>query len=85
VRRGYARRLRETPGIVVTTDDTVRASLAISGFDPPASPAIDDAFLMLRGDSPKGPRIVLTPQGEVEIPGDPRYSGWKLPNGHALG
>jgi len=81
-RRGYARRLRETPGIVVTTDDTVRASLQIGHFDPPHSPIIEDAFERLRGNAAKADaRIILTPQGEVEIPGDSAYSGWKLPDG----
>jgi hypothetical protein len=84
-RRGYARRLRETPGIVVTTDDTVRASLSIGHFEAPSSAAIEDAFLRLRGDSSKADsRIILTSQGEVEIPGDSAYSGKRLPDGWAL-
>lgn len=84
-RKGYARRLRETPGIVVTTDDTVKASLQISALEAPKSAAIDDAFDRLRGDSKRADsRIVITAQGEVEIPGDSAYSGWKLPDGWAL-
>jgi hypothetical protein len=47
-RRGFARRLRETPGIVATTDSTLGASLQLSEREPPTSPAIEHAFKLLR-------------------------------------
>lgn len=71
-RRGYQRRLRETPGIVATTDDTVRASLQIDALEAPKSAAIDDAFTRLRGDTRK------------HREGGPNsgYNGWQLPDGY---
>lgn len=47
-RRGFARRLRETPGIVATTDSALGASLQLSAREPPPSPAIERAFELLR-------------------------------------
>ena len=71
-RRGFQRRLRETPGIVATTDDTVRASLVIDALDAPRSAAIEDAFTRLRGDTRK------------HREGGPNsgYNGWQLPDGY---
>jgi hypothetical protein len=49
-RQAYGRRLRQTPGVVATVDDPVRASLLISSFGEPGiqSPIIDAAFQALR-------------------------------------
>lgn len=48
-RRGFQRRLRETAGVVATTDDPVKASLRISGLEQVESSAVDAAFELLRG------------------------------------
>jgi len=83
VRVGFGRRMFETPGIVGTNDDNVKASLQISAWEPvpgrtyAPSAAIDDAFAMLRGDSARC-TVVYGANG-AEITGDPRYMGWKLP------
>lgn len=87
VRVGYSRRLLETPGVVGTTDDAVKASLQIDQWIPPTSPAIDDAFAMLRGDHARCQLNWDTEslaRGEPAYTGDPRYRGWRLPNGFEL-
>lgn len=81
-RKGYGRRLFETPGVVGTTDDGVKASLQIGAHDAPASAAIDDAFAMLRGDRERCQvnwDLESIARGEPAHTGDIRYSGWKLP------
>jgi hypothetical protein len=48
-RRGFQRRLVETPGVVATTDGhSCEASIRIEPFEPPPSRAIDQAFETLR-------------------------------------
>ncbi len=71
-RRGWQRRLRETPGIVATTEGHLGSSLLVSGIEHSPSPAIDDAFEMLRGNPAK------------RDAGDLRYAGWQLPDGWQL-
>lgn len=84
-RVGFGRRMFETPGIVGTNDDNVKASLQISAWEPaglggrtyPESAAIDDAFAMLRGDEARC-TVVYGNEG-AEVTGDPKYMGGKLP------
>jgi hypothetical protein len=86
-RKGYGRRLFETPGVVGTTDDGVKASLLITAHEAPPSPAIEDAFAMLRGDKARCEvnwDLAAIARGEPAFVGDVRYSGWKLPNGFQL-
>jgi hypothetical protein len=47
-RRGFQRRLTETPGVVATTDAPLGASLQINELPEVPSPAIDEAFRTLR-------------------------------------
>lgn len=86
-RQGFARRLHETPGIVGTQDDGVRASLQITPHYAPASAAIDDAFAMLRGDKTRCQvnwDFESLAKGDPKYIGDPRYAGWRLPDGFEL-
>jgi hypothetical protein len=87
VRIGYSRRLLETPGVVGTTDDGVKASLQIDQWIPPKSDAIDDAFARLRGDEKRCSMqwdAMALASGKPTVIGDPAYSGKKLPNGYEL-
>lgn len=86
-RRGYARRIDETPGVVGTNDTGVKASLSISEYTPPKSAAIDEAFAMLRGDKSRCQAnwdVESLRNGEPTVLGDARYRGWRLPNGWEL-
>lgn len=78
VRLGLARRFLETPGIIGTTDDGVKASLEIYQWTPTRSEAIDDAFARLRGDATKC-RLTWDAAalagGEPQVTGDPMYRG----------
>ncbi len=47
-RRGWQRRLRETPGIVATTEGHLGSSLVVAGIEHYESPAIEQAFDQLR-------------------------------------
>jgi hypothetical protein len=47
-RRGIARRLRDTPGIVTTLEGTIGTSLQIVAREAPPSPSIEAAFQQLR-------------------------------------
>lgn len=58
-RRGFARRLRDTPGVVATTDGSLGASLQISAREAPHSEAIEAAFVGLRSwELPNGYQCV---------------------------
>jgi hypothetical protein len=71
-RRGYARRLRETPGIVGTAEGLLGTSLTIKAIEAWPCPAIEDAFEKLRGNPAKT---------EAGLEG---YRGWELPDGWQL-
>jgi hypothetical protein len=87
VRVGYSRRLLDTPGIIGTTDDAVKASLQIDQWLPPTSAAIDDAFAILRGDDSRCQLnwdAASLQRGEPAYTGDSRYRGMRLPDGFEL-
>jgi hypothetical protein len=50
VRRGYQRRLVETPGVVASVRNRIGASLLVRGVRYPQGPAIRDAFARLRNE-----------------------------------
>lgn len=47
-RRGFRRRLTDTPGIVATSSEGIGASLSITALEIDVSPKIDEAFQILR-------------------------------------
>lgn len=49
-RKGYQRRLTETPGVVATSESLLGASLSISAVQPQLGSELDEAFLKLRKD-----------------------------------
>jgi len=55
-RSAFRRRLVETPGVIVTTDDKVGCSLSIEAVEPSYGPQTDEAFRRLRrdGETPDG-------------------------------
>jgi hypothetical protein len=51
IRRAYARRLIQTPGVVASGEDTLGTSLQLSALDCPPDPEIDRAFQRLRDNA----------------------------------
>lgn len=68
-RRGFARRLAETPGVVATTDGHIAASILVEELEHPASDAIEDAFDRLRGCEAKNYKGWELPDGKECIDG----------------
>lgn len=68
-RRGWRRRLVETPGIVATEESQLGASILIEAIEPEPSHAIDDAFDRLRGCDAKDYRGWELPDGKECIDG----------------
>jgi hypothetical protein len=71
-RRGLARRIRETPGIVGTAEGLLGTSLTVQAIEAWPCPAIDEAFEKLRGNPAK------------TAAGVEGYRGWELPDGWQL-
>jgi len=78
-RQGFQRRLRETPGVVSTTESAIPTSLVITQRDPGPQPkAVHDALRKLRG--PNGVSM-LNRKGELE---EPDQGDWCRPDGEVL-